>query len=130
MSAQAASSSQFRVEKERVQATLTLANGAEVPGAFFVAEFSATHAGQERIHDVLNAESGFFPFEVAGPDGARTVMYNRDHVVLVALGNVDEARRDAAYKTSRLLAPYPCCCRMDCVCEDRFASTGRKAAID
>ena len=97
MFVQAESSSQFRVEKARVPATLTLSNGAAVTGAFFVAGSSATHDGQERVHDVLNAETGFFPFEVTGTDGPRTALYNRDHVVLVALASTDEARRDPGY---------------------------------
>ena len=66
--------SEFRVEKSRAEATLTLSNGASVRGCFFVAGSSRTHAGPERVKDVLNGETGFFPFEVtaAGRTRARS----------------------------------------------------------
>jgi hypothetical protein len=77
--------SQFRVEKHRAEAELTLATGVTVRGSFFLAEASATHAGPERIADLLNAEIGFFPFEPSGGDTADTVLVNRAHVVAVKL---------------------------------------------
>jgi hypothetical protein len=90
--------SEFRVEKARTDGTLFLTNGASVPGHFFVAGSSATHAGPERIKDVLNAEPGFFPFEVIGADGAKqTVLYNREHVVFVQLAGNHEAALDPGY---------------------------------
>ena len=90
--------SQFRVEKRRAEADLTLATGATVRGAFFLAGSSATHAGPERIGDVLNAESGFFPFET-GPTDADTLLINRAHVIAVRLldDKSDEPRRDPGY---------------------------------
>jgi hypothetical protein len=89
--------SEFRVEKSRTQATLTLSSGVSVRGSFFVAGGSRTHAGPERIKDVLNGESGFFPFEVTGPAGAATILYNREHLVMVKLGDPVEARTDPGY---------------------------------
>lgn len=89
--------SEFRVEKSRAEATLTLSNGTSVHGCFFVAGNSRTHAGPERVNDVLNGETGFFPFEARRPEGPRTILYNRDHVVFVALADKDEPRRDPGH---------------------------------
>ena len=89
--------SEFRVEKSRTAATLTLSNGTSVKGCFFVSGSSRTHAGPERIKDVLSGESGFFPFEVSGAAGSPTILYNREHLVLVELADKDEAHRDPGY---------------------------------
>jgi len=87
--------SEFRFEKQRVSATLTLAPGTSVSGSFFVAGQTSTHEGAERIGDLLNAEAGFFPFELR--DGT-TVLYNRSHLVAVALEpGISEAERDPGY---------------------------------
>jgi len=93
--------SRFRVEKARTDGTLLLSDGLPVRGSFFVAGSSATHAGPERIKDVLNAEPGFFPFEVFAADGSRqTVLYNRDHVVAVELKGNREASLDPGYRVA------------------------------
>jgi hypothetical protein len=92
--------SRFRVEKVRTAATLTLSNGAAVSGYFFVASGSATHAGPERIKDVLNAQEGFFPFEVAGIGGSQTILFNREHVVVATLKGNEEAQSDPGYACS------------------------------
>jgi hypothetical protein len=89
--------SQFRVQKARTEATLVLSNRTSVRGHFFVSGSSRTHDGPERIKDVLNAEPGFFPFEVSESSGSKTILYNRDHVVFVELGRKDEARSDPGY---------------------------------
>jgi hypothetical protein len=89
--------SEYRVEKTKAAAILTLSNGAIVCGCFFVAGSSATHEGPERIADVLNAEEGFFPFEVIGPEGTRTALYHRCQVMLVALENDREPQGDPGY---------------------------------
>ena len=88
--------SEFRVEKQRIDALLTLANGDSAPGHFFVARNSAHSAGAERVGELLNAEAGFFPFETLDGHGTRTVLYNRRHVIVVALAD-NEARRDPGY---------------------------------
>lgn len=88
--------SQFRVEKQRAEAELTLASGESRRGCFFLARGSASHAGPERVKDVLNFEPGFFPFEVAEPPG--TVLVNRTHLVTVRLiDGADEAQLDSGY---------------------------------
>jgi hypothetical protein len=87
--------SEFRVEKHRVSAELTLVTGAAVNGVFFVAGSTATRTGPERVGDLLNGQDGFFPFERA--DGS-TALYNRAHVVLVTLPRgVAEAELDPGY---------------------------------
>ena len=98
--------SEFRFEKERTEATVTLSDGRATRGYFFVARSSATHEGPERIKDVLNAEAGFFPFEVDEPGGSRTVLFNRSHVVMIALADEDEPRHDPGYDvaTRRVVA--------------------------
>lgn len=89
--------SQFRVEKRRAEAEIMLATGRSVRGAFFLAGSSATHAGPERIGDLLNGESGFFPFET-GPAEADTLLVNRAHVVSVRLlERRDEPQHDPGY---------------------------------
>ena len=89
--------SQYRVQKSRVQATLTLSNGTTVNGCFFTSGDSRTRSGPEGVRDVLNGEAGFFPLEVTGAQGPQTVLYNRRHVVLVVLSDRNEPRRDPGY---------------------------------
>src|ERR1700681_2420830 len=79
--------SEFRVEKQRANAVLTLSSGQSARGCFFTAGGSARHAGPERVGDLLNSDTGFFPFEVHDDDGSRTVLFNRSHVVMVVLGD-------------------------------------------
>ncbi len=90
--------SEFRVEKHRAEAELTLSTGTRVKGAFFLSDNSAGHVGPERVGDLLNGEHGFFPFELASGSNARTVLYNRAHVTTIALpANVIEARLNPGY---------------------------------
>lgn len=94
-------SSEFRFEKIRVPAALTLPSGPPVEGAFFVAGSASDHDGPERVGDLLNAEPGFFPFQRA--DGS-TVLYNRAHVVLAALGpQTREAATDPGFSVAKKL---------------------------
>jgi hypothetical protein len=74
--------SQFRVEKRREAAEITLSTGATVDGHFFLSGSSHGHAGPERVGDLLNLAEGFFPFEA--PNG-ETSLINRAHVVKVVL---------------------------------------------
>lgn len=88
--------SQFHVEKQRAEAELTLSSGESRRGCFFLAGSSGSHAGRERVKDVLNIEQGFFPFETADPRA--TVLVNRAQVVTVRLlGTQDEPRLDSGY---------------------------------
>ena len=88
--------SQFRIEKRRSEGRLTLSSGTLIKGYFFIAGGSARHDGPERVWDLLNSEPGLFPFEITDAEGTRTVLFNRDHVVTVALSD-NEASRDPGY---------------------------------
>lgn len=92
--------SEFRVEKDRAGAVLTLADGSSVRGSFFVAGSSASSKGPERVKDLLTAEAGFFPFEVADEGGPRALLYNRAHLVMVELTGDDEPRRETGYEVA------------------------------
>ena len=86
--------SQFRFEKRRESAEVTLVTGATLSGNFFLGGFSPAHAGPERVGELLNFQSGFFPFESAG----ETSLINRAHVLKVALpGQMIEPQLDAGY---------------------------------
>ena len=74
--------SEYRVEKRRSQAELTLATGARVKGCFFLWESAQSHNGPERIADLLNDGTPFFPFE---HDDGHTSLYNRTQIVKVQL---------------------------------------------
>ncbi len=87
--------SEFRVEKRREAAEITLTTGATIAGHFFLSGSSQSHAGPERVGDLLNLEPGFFPFGSANGD---TVLINRAHVVKVVLPeHVIEAQLDDGY---------------------------------
>ena len=91
--------SEFRVEKRRAAAEVTLASGLTLRGSFFLAGSSASHTGPERVADLLNTESGFFPFEVDAASGRETALYNRSHLVCVKLlEDGSEARLDPGYE--------------------------------
>jgi hypothetical protein len=75
-------SSEYRFEKRRARAELTLATGTRVHGSFFLASSSQSHTGPERVGDLLNTEPHFFPFEL---ESGQTALYNRAQVVLVRL---------------------------------------------
>ena len=90
--------SQYRVEKRRVAAELTLANGLRRRGHIFLASAQAAQAGPERVADLLNAESGFFPFDTVSPAAPETVLVNRAQIVYVKLIDPsNEPQLDAGY---------------------------------
>jgi hypothetical protein len=88
--------SEFRIDKQRVDAIVTLSSGDSTRGCFFTAGGSRSHDGPERVGDLLNGASGFFPFEVGDRADTRTVLYNRAHVVMVTLRD-HEAQHDPGY---------------------------------
>jgi hypothetical protein len=91
--------SEFHVEKQRADAVLSLSSGESTRGCFFVASGRARHVGSERVGDLLNSEAVFFPFEIHDSTGIRTMLFNRSHVVMVAIGD-NEARRDSGYSVA------------------------------
>jgi hypothetical protein len=93
--------SEFRIEKRKAEAALTLTTGPSVRGCFFLAGSSASHSGPERVADLLNAETGFFPFELTTEGAAHTALYNRSQLVLVTLiGETVEAQLDPGYSVA------------------------------
>ena len=88
--------SEFRFEKRRADAIVTMTGAEPVRGCFFTAPSSTRHQGGERISDLLNAETGFFPFEMQTESGPRTMLFNPAHVVTVEVFD-DEVRRDPGY---------------------------------
>ena len=84
--------SEFQFEKQRVEATITASSGQTTRGTFFTAGAGRHDAGPERIGELLNGSTGFFPFEIHDTDRARTVLYTREHVILVGLGENEEER--------------------------------------
>ena len=93
--------SEYRVEKRRAEAALTLTTGATVRGCFFLAGSRASHGGPERVADLLNAEIGFFPFELTADSGPCTVLYNRTQLIVVTLlENTIEAQLDPGYSVA------------------------------
>jgi hypothetical protein len=93
--------SEFRVEKRRAEAALTLTTGTTIRGCFFLADSRASHGGPERVADLLNAEIGFFPFGLHGDRAPSTVLYNRTQLVLVTLlENTIEAQLDPGYSVA------------------------------
>lgn len=89
--------SEFRVEKLRSEVTLTLSNGTSVRGYAFVSADSRTHAGPERVRDVLNGESWLVPFEPHGAGASSAVLYNREHIVMARLVDRAEVQADPGY---------------------------------
>jgi len=94
-----ASASQFRFEKLRSEAVVRLSSGESIRGHFFTAGGITWHDGPERVGDLLNAEAGFFPFEVQSEAGGKTTLYNRAHVVIVSLA-ANEAARTPGYSAA------------------------------
>jgi hypothetical protein len=93
--------SEYRVEKRRAKAALTLTTGATVRGCFFLADSRASHGGPERVADLLNAEMGFFPFELNSDSTPYTVLYNRSQLVIVTLlESTIEAQLDPGYSVA------------------------------
>jgi len=90
--------SEFRVEKRRAEAELTLSSGGLLQGWFFLAGSSPNHSGPERVLDLLNDEGGFFPFQVPATARPDTVLINRPHVISVRLlEQTTEPRLDPGY---------------------------------
>ncbi len=88
--------SEYRFEKRRVPATVTLSSGETTHGCVFTAVGSTRDGGAELVGDLLNADTGFFPFEIQEDGVSRTLLYNRAHVVLVGLTE-NEAERVPGY---------------------------------
>jgi hypothetical protein len=96
--------SEYRIEKKRADAELVLTTGATVKGCFFLWTSSQTHEGPERVGDLLNEQTGFFPFQL---ETGETALFNRAHIVIVRLPpNTTEVQREPGYEvaTKRLVS--------------------------
>lgn len=91
--------SEFRFEKRRADAIVTVIGAEPVRGCFFTAAGTTHGNAGERIGDLLNAEPGFFPFETQADSKPHTMLFNRAHVITVELFD-DEARRDPGYSVA------------------------------
>jgi len=90
--------SKFRIEKTRAKAELMLATGATVRGWFFLWPSSQSHHGPDRIGDLLNEQTGFFPF---GLEDGHTALYNRAHIVQVRLpDDTAETQMEPGYEVA------------------------------
>jgi hypothetical protein len=90
--------SKFRVEKTRATAELMLGTGVVVRGCFFLWSSSHSHPGPDRIGDLLNEQTGFFPFQL---EDGQTALYNRAHVVEVRLPpEAPETRIEPGYEVA------------------------------
>lgn len=90
MSAEPVNPSEFRFEKQRVDASITSSSGQTMRGCFFTASATQHSDGPERVGELLNGAKGFFPFEIQEGAAARTVLCNREHVVLIGLETNEE----------------------------------------
>lgn len=91
-----ANSNEFRFEKRRAAAVVTMVGGEVARGSFFTAGDITRRHGGERVADLLNSEGGFFPFEVEGNSEARTVLYNRAHLISAEIFD-NEPKGDPEY---------------------------------
>jgi len=92
--------SEFRFEKQRAEASVTIVGGESATGSFFVAGAQSNHEGAQRVGELLNQETGFFPFEIQTADGPRTILYHRAHVITVTVTN-SEAASDPGYAVAK-----------------------------
>lgn len=90
--------SEYRVQKWRADAEVMLTTGGTVKGCFFLSASSQNHAGPERVGDLLNGQTGFFPFEL---EDGHTALFNRAHVVVIRLpAQVVEAQLEPGYEVA------------------------------
>ena len=54
-------SNEYRIEKDRIPVTVTLASGTRLSGTVFVQSYIQHRYGREEASDVLNARDPFFP---------------------------------------------------------------------
>lgn len=93
--------SPFRMDKRRIEATLTLTSGQTVRGSFFLADTTVVGDGPERVDDLLNHTTGFFPFERLDGDRRLVVLFSIAHVAVVTLYG-HEAREVPGYEVARV----------------------------
>ena len=70
--------SEYRIDKTRTAALLTLAGPRTVAGDLFVQPYTSRRSGPELPQDILNNSDAFFPFAL---ESGETVMISKDHLV-------------------------------------------------
>jgi len=85
-----------------VSVTVSLSGGSRLTGSLFLSAFAASHAGPERLLDLLNAGRGFVPFEVVSAIGAReTILLSRAHIALVQSDTaLEDVAEDPGYQVA------------------------------
>jgi hypothetical protein len=86
----------FRIQKERLEITLTLIGGEQLRGRIFVQPLAYPRHGREEPIDLLNEPDPFFPLEV---DGGEMLLIAKDRVLEVSgirAAEDDEVRRASA----------------------------------
>jgi hypothetical protein len=78
---------EYRIEKDRLPVTLTLASGAKLSGTVFVQSYVQRRSGREQASDVLNSREPYFP--LAGDDG-ETQLIAKDQVVEVEVSDDED----------------------------------------
>ena len=92
--------SELRIEKHRIEATVTLSDGRSMQGCVFVSPFNATQTGPESVKDLLNDGPGFFPLELKAASGTAIHLLNRHHVLFVTLADDEELRQSSGAETA------------------------------
>ena len=91
--------SAFRFVKRRGEAVIVCLVGRHHHGR---------SSGGRTVVDLLNLETGFFPFEIRSGGGTQTVLYHRAHVITSSLPE-NEAPRDAATRSPSAATSGSCC---------------------
>ena len=86
----------YRIQKERLEITLTLIGGEQLRGHIFVQPHPYARRGREEPIDLFNEPDPFFPLEV---DGGEMLLIAKDRVVEVSgikAAEDDDVRRASA----------------------------------
>ena len=89
------SNNELRVPKKRAQVEVFMPGGASRKVTVFLAEFASSHAGHERLSDLLNAAEGeFLPAVDAATDAM--MFLNRESIAAARISRDWEADEDLA----------------------------------
>ncbi len=76
---------EFRIVKQRIEASVELQGGTRLSGGFLCAPRSEHHAGRETVADLLNEPSRFVPFFADGSEQPMLLNKNLVRVVKLAI---------------------------------------------
>jgi hypothetical protein len=86
---------ELRIPKHQIPAEVTLEGGAPRKVVFYLADFAQSHAGGERLSDLLNGPAEFLP---ARNEAGDVVLLSRSAIVAVSTEASDEAAETAAWE--------------------------------